>query len=136
MFGAREMTPESYEKDFKPWYEKVKGTMDWNFKDELIKYCRADVVLLAKAVLKFRMLFLDTVDTDPFRYITLASLCMSIYRNRFMPENTIVSHATDKTVSIVSEEWLYYLNDKNLNPEYPIFIDEGKEKKAFYRRCH
>ena len=56
---------------------------------------------------------------------------MSIYRNRFMPENTIVSHATDKTVSIVSKELLYYLNDKNLIPEYPIFIGEGKEKKRF-----
>ena len=79
-----------------------------NFKEELIKYCRADVVLLSKAVLKFRKLFLETVDTDPFRYVTLASLCMSIFRNRFMPENTIVSHATDKTVSRVSKEWLYY----------------------------
>jgi hypothetical protein len=131
MFGAMEMTPESYERDFKPWYEKVKDTTDWNFKEELIKYCRADVVLLAKAVLKFRMLFLDTVDTDPFRYVTLASLCMSIFRNRFMPENTIVSHATDKTVSTVSKEWLYYLNDKKLIPEYPIFIGEGKEKARF-----
>jgi hypothetical protein len=64
-FGVREMSPESYKEDFKPWYDKVKETADWNFKEELIKYCRADVVLLAKAVLKFRKLFLETVDTDP-----------------------------------------------------------------------
>ena len=134
MFGAREMTPETYltvkylevkvsdtekvkscnmeVKGFLPWYRAEKDKPDWNFREELIKYCRADVVLLSKAVLKFRKLFLETVDTDPFRYVTLASLCMSIFRNRFMPANTIVSHATDKTVSRVSKEWLYYLNDK------------------------
>ena len=125
------MSPESYENYFKPWYDKVKDTTDRNFKEELIKYCRADVVLLAKAVLKFRKLFLETVDTDPFKYITLASLCMSIFRNKFMPENTIVSHATDKTVSTVCKEWLSYLNDKNLIPEYPIFINNGVEKRRF-----
>ena len=128
MFGAREMTPEDYESDFKFWYEKVR--------EELIKYCRADVVLLSKAVLKFRKLFLETVDTDPFRYVTLASLCMSIFRNRFMPENTIVSHATDKTVSRVSKEWLYYLNDNNLIPEYPIFIGGRYGKEQVYCRRH
>ena len=65
-------------KKTKPWYEKQKqkDLTDWNYKEELIKYCRADVELLAKAVLKFRSLFLDEVDTDPFRHVTLASLCM------------------------------------------------------------
>jgi hypothetical protein len=31
----------------------------------------------------------------------------------------------------VSKEWLYYLNDKSLIPEYPIFIGEGEEKRKF-----
>jgi hypothetical protein len=35
MFGAREMSTRGYEKDFKPWYDKVKDTTDWNFKEEL-----------------------------------------------------------------------------------------------------
>ena len=58
---------------------------DWSFKHEMKKYCVADVVLLAKTVLKFRKLFLDSLDVDPFRYVTLASLCMSIYINKLMP---------------------------------------------------
>ncbi len=49
------------------------------------KYCRADVELLSKTVLKFRKMFIDELDTDPFRYTTLASLCMSIYSNKFLP---------------------------------------------------
>ena len=131
MFGALSMGVDDYEKDFKPWYEQQKEITDWNFKEELIKYCRADVELLAKAVLKFRQLFLNTVDTDPFRYVTLASLCMSVYRNNFMPEHAIVSHATDKTVSIVSKEGLAYLNDANLIPEYPISFVDGEEKRVY-----
>ncbi len=89
MFFASNMKPESY-KEFKEWYDKTDKT-NWNFKDEFIKYCEADVVLLSKAVLKFRRLFVEDsiLNIDPFRHTTLASLCMAIYTNRFLPEKTI-----------------------------------------------
>ena len=47
--------PEDNEK-FKPWYEKQveENRNDWDFKNEMIKYCRADVELLSKSVLAFR----------------------------------------------------------------------------------
>jgi len=45
--------------DFDAWYrEQVKNNVRFNFKDELFKYCNADVELLAKAVFKFRNIFL------------------------------------------------------------------------------
>ena len=66
-------------KDFLPWYKQQKDIINWSFKNEMVKYCRADVELLSKAVLKFRKLFLESLDVDPFRYVTLASLCMSIF---------------------------------------------------------
>ena len=53
-FGVKNMDPEIYKKI--PWYESVKNEA-WNFKEEFVKYCVADVVLLAKAVLKFRVFF-------------------------------------------------------------------------------
>ena len=86
MFGVKNMSPEEYEKEFKPWYNQQKDVTNWNFKKEFIKYCRADVELLSKTVLYFRKLFITSLDTDPFRYTTLASLCMSIYLNKFLPE--------------------------------------------------
>jgi hypothetical protein len=30
------------------WYEQVKDKTDWNFREEFIKYCRADVDLLSQ----------------------------------------------------------------------------------------
>ena len=90
------MSPEEYEKEFKPWYNQQKDVTNWNFKTEFIKCCRADVELLSKTVLYFRKLFITSLDTDPFRYTTLASLCMSIYSNLFLPEKTIVCNSHEK----------------------------------------
>ena len=84
------------------------------------KYCRADVELSSKTVLKFRKMFIDKLDTDPFRYTTLASLCMSIYSNKFMPDKTIVGNNSNKQDSLVCREWLNYLNNDNIVPEVPI----------------
>ena len=61
---------------------------------------------------------LDSLDVDPFRYVTLASLCMSIFLDKFLPENTIVGNSIDKD-SIAAREWLISLNDKKITPEYP-----------------
>ena len=58
----------------------------------MVKYCRADVELLSKAVLQFRRMFKSGLDVDPFRYVTLPSLTMSIYRTKFMPNATSVAN--------------------------------------------
>ena len=120
------MMPNDYDNDFKPWYEQQQYISNWSFKDELSKYyCRADVELLSKTILKFRKMFIDIADTDPFRYTTLASLCMGIYLNKFLPEKTTVGNNTDKKDSIVCREWLNYLNDKNICREVPITIKKN-----------
>ena len=98
----------------------------WNFQDEIQKYCRADTELLGKSVLKFRKMFKDKLDIDPWRYITLASLCMNIFRGCFLPEKTIVANEPNKPVSRTCKEWLTYLNDKDLEEESPIHVDKCK----------
>ena len=88
MYGVKNMNADTYNKKFKPWYDgadvevrKYKCWYDadtydtkyapgWNFKEEMIKYCRADVEVLSKAVLTFRKMFKDKLDIDPFRYVT------------------------------------------------------------------
>ena len=122
MFGVKNMIPEEYEKDFKPWYATQKDITDWNFKAEMVKYCRADVVLLSKAVLTYRKFYKDGLDTDPFRYTTQASLCMSIYLNKFLPEKTIVANSHEKQDSIVCREWLNHLDNPNICREVPIWV--------------
>ena len=70
---------------------KVLKKARYGFKHEMVKYCRADVELLSKSVLKFRQMFKRGLDVDPFRDVTLASLTMPIYRGKFIPDETIVA---------------------------------------------
>ena len=111
-------------KGFLPWYVSQQHINDWNFKEEIKKYCRADVELLSKAVLTFRKDFIDNLDTDPWKYTTLASLCLSIYKNTHMPEKTIVGNSTPKKDSILCREWLNSLNNENIVREHTVFIKQ------------
>ena len=124
------MDKDTYAKEFKPWYDQqvANNKNDWNFRDEMIKYCRADVELLSKAVLSFRKMFKHKLDIDPFRYVTLASLCMAIFRGCFLPDKSIVANEQNKPISKVCNEWLIYLNDDKLIPEVPIFLDKSDLK--------
>ena len=73
-------------------------------------------------------MFKDNLDTDPFRYTTLASLCMSIYTNKFIPEKTIVGNSTAKKDSLVCREWLSYLDNKQIVHEIPITVTNDDKK--------
>jgi hypothetical protein len=77
------------------------------FRAEFIKYCQADVDLLAEAVVCFRNIFKKMLDVDPWKYITLPSLCKDIFINKFMPADTIVGNGSNKPSSVVSQEWFY-----------------------------
>lgn len=72
------------------WYESMKDK-EINLMDMCWEYCTSDVVLLKEGCMKFRKLFLDITDNriDPLQYITIASVCMTLYRRFFLPENAI-----------------------------------------------
>ena len=122
LYGVKNMNADTYKKKFKPWYDGAKYERQWNFKEEMIKYCRADVEVLSKAVLTFRKMFKDKLDIDPFRYVTLASLCMAIFRGCFLPEKSMIANEQNKKTSRVCKEWLLYLADPKLIPEVPILV--------------
>jgi len=110
-YGPENMKPEVFE-EFIEWYDKQKDITNWNFKMEMQKYCRSDVEVLSRSILAFSKLFHKHLDVDPFRYVTLASLCMSIYINKFLPDKSIVCNDSNKPISKISRERLYYLNNK------------------------
>ena len=74
--------------DFDKWYATVKD-QTFNFKNEMYKYCKSDVDILKRGCLKLRELFLQISGIDPFEYITMASVCMAIFRNEFLLLNII-----------------------------------------------
>lgn len=49
-----------------------------------------NVDILRKGSLKFWEEFLKIVNTDSFQYMTIASVCMAIYRSKYIWQNTIV----------------------------------------------
>ncbi|GFQ77323.1 DNA_pol_B_2 domain-containing protein [Trichonephila clavata] len=93
-----------------------------------MKYCDSDVDILRRGCLEMRKLFLKTADIDPFRYVTLAGVCMAIYRSKFLIEGTIAIDEDIKqdVYSKKSIAWLDYLSNKyNINIQHAL---NGGEK--------
>lgn len=74
-----------YEKKKKKWSDKpLHKPYIWDNLKEMRKYCESDVDILAKAMKEFRKLYLKIADIDPLRYLTIASVCMAIFRYEFL----------------------------------------------------
>lgn len=91
-------------KKFLEWY-KTKENEIFNFKKEIQKYCKSDVDILRRGCLAFRNLLIKsttmkkeerqkngilktvtTIGVDPFDHVTIASVCMAIYKTLFLKE--------------------------------------------------
>lgn len=86
-----ETMKEKERRTFMEWYEEEMLTNNrFNFREELLKYCKQDVTILRLACLKFRSIFLEQNEIDPFlESITIASACMLTFRKKFLKPNTI-----------------------------------------------
>lgn len=80
-------------KDAMEWYESKKGDTI-HLMDMCLEYCVSDVVLLKEGCMKFRNLFMSITnnEVDPLQYITIASVCMTVFR-RF--------HLTPQSIGII-----------------------------------
>ena len=68
---------------FLQWHEaKTSSGAVFDFRSEMETYCRSDVDILRRACLQFRQLMLNATEVDPFQYVTIASVCMVIYKTR------------------------------------------------------
>ena len=75
---------------FLTWHdERVAGNYVFDFQKELEDYCRSDVDILRRGMITFRDGFLNIANIDPLQYVTIASVCMAVYRSKYMPEDTI-----------------------------------------------
>ena len=96
---------QSRREEFFTWYETNYNT-PFDFYTDLIDYCRSDVNILLNACWKFRQLILDVTNgsVDPFSYVTIASVCMGIFRNCFLPETWEVVLKEDENPSCSHEK--------------------------------
>ena len=127
-YGYNQMKPDERTK-FLKWYEdRVRENYIFDFKKEILEYCRSDVDILRRGIMKLREDFINLENIDPLRYITIASVCMTIYRSNYMPQKTIAivpEYAKTDNFSKMSIIWLNYMSN-GANIQHAL---NGGEKK-------
>ena len=68
---------------------KKESNYVFNFKEEIVTYCRSDVDILRRFCMEFRELFYNVTDIDPFKTLTIASACHLVYRTNYLLKDTI-----------------------------------------------
>ena len=132
-YGVNFMKPE--ERDaFIAWHdEQVANNYRYDFREEIIKYCRSDVDILRNCCLQYREMFRDETDIDPFnKALTIASYCQEVYRTNFMKKDTIAVFNNDRQWKIkqsnVAVTWLSYISEKE--DLYIKHVRNGGEKRV------
>ena len=118
-------------KAFSEWYNtRVEENYVFDFQKELIEYCRSDVDILRRSMMLFREEFIELENIDPLQYITIASVCMAIFRSNYMkPRKIAVVKDTTRqeNYSKISIAWLDFLSQKHgINIQHAL---NGGEKK-------
>ena len=132
-YGVNFMKPE--ERDaFIAWHdEQVANNYRYDFREEIIKYCRSDVDILRNCCLQYREMFRDETDIDPFnKALTIASYCQEVYRTNFLKKDTIAIFNNDRQWKIkqsnVAVTWLSYISEKE--DLYIKHVRNGGEKRV------
>ncbi|KAK3107046.1 hypothetical protein FSP39_005868 [Pinctada imbricata] len=131
---------------FLAWHKsKKENGYIFNFKEEMKDYCKSDVDILRRCCLEFRSLMINLtqsktersskksspVAVDPFQYVTISSVCMAVYKFKFLKENTIgllpFSGLTSRDrFSKISIVWLKWLMNLSVKANQPINIEHGE----------
>ena len=132
-YGVNFMKPG--ERDaFKAWHdEQVANNYRYDFREEIIKYCRSDVDILHRCCLQYREMFRKETDIDPFnKALTIASYCQEVYRTNFLKKDTIAIFNNDRQWKIkqsnVAVTWLSYISEKE--DLYIKHVRNGGEKRV------
>ena len=123
-YGVNFMKPEAREK-FMAWHqEQVDNNYVFDFRHEILKYCRSDVDILAECCKLYRGMLMEATDTgndetgiDPFdTATTIAGYCMQVYRTKFLQKDTIAllpqHQQLKRKQSHEALQWLSYTAEK------------------------
>ena len=84
-------------REFFTWYEsKIASNKIFDFQKEMLTYCRSDVDILRRACLTFKVLLKEATQMDggasviAYDSCTIASLCMSVFKPKFLNEDWCV----------------------------------------------
>ena len=131
-YGVNFMKPGEREA-FIAWHdEQVANNYRYDFREEIIKYCRSDVDILRKCCLLYREMFRNETDIDPFnKALTIASYCQEVYLTNFLKKDTIAVFNNDRQLKINQSnkavKWLSYISEKE--DLYIRHVRNGGEKR-------
>ena len=114
-YPINSMSDDEYEEFSKNYQRKQESGFIFNFRQEIIKYCRNDVEILVHAIHKFRKLFISVTQLDPTtRNFTLASIGHEVFRAHHLKFNSIGitpinGYIKTSGVSMIASSWLDYM---------------------------
>ena len=116
---------------FEEWYESESAKQEvFVFKQQLLDYCKIDVEILKKGCMAFRRGFMEaTFGVDPFEKCTIASACMTAYRQSFMTPQTIAripanGYPWSPNHSVAAMSWLTFLEFEGKNIQHAWNLGE------------
>lgn len=122
-FGYKQMS-QKRANEFNEWYQKMwDANLLYDLDREMRKYCRNDVEILMKAVMKFRHLFMETQGLDPTsRCFTLPSVGSESFRATELQPNTlgvtpVKNYGNRGKNSFAGRAWLDVKQKENRNEE-------------------
>ena len=132
-YSPKTMKPEAREA-FLAWHkEQVESNYEFNFREEIIKYCRSDVDILRKCCMEFREMLRNETDIDPFgKCLTIASYCHEVYRTNYLKKDTIAVFQHDRQLKMkqsnMAVKWLSYeMESKDIHVQH---VRNGREKRV------
>ena len=153
MYGPDSMSKDGREKFIK-WYEEHKND-EFNFRKEMKEYCVSDVNILLQACLKFRELLINETGekcydidpedfslieklekaVDPFSYLTIASVCLGVFKTKFISEEWKVLLESNILQGCLHQnecvcKW-HKARKVNAHADLEIFIDD-----IWQNECH
>lgn len=114
-FDADGMMAEKKEKLLQWHAEQVRRNVTFNFKEELIAYCKSDVQLLKQGCQKFQGEFASQAGFNPMAHcFTIPSACNLYWRKHHLTPNTIAVEpirgwrGANTNQSVRALQWLYF----------------------------
>ena len=133
-YSPKTMKPQAREA-FLAWHqEQIESNYVFNFREEIVKYCRSDVVILRECCMEFREMLRDkTNGIDPFeKCLTIASYCHEVYRTNFLKKDSIAVFQHDRQLKMkqsnMTVKWLSYeMASKGIHIQH---VRNGGEKRV------
>ena len=133
-YSPKTMKPEAREA-FLAWHkEQVESNYLFDFRKEIVKYCRSDVDILRVCCMEFREMLRDKTDgIDLFeKCLTIASYCHEVYRTNFLKKDSIAVFQHDRQLKIkqsnMAVKWLSYeMASKGIHIQH---VRNGGEKRV------